>query len=94
MLSRFDEWYSVRYGKDIQDKPIQKEKLLKNIEEESIVHGSEMSEDIESDALAYVKAKKKTSKLQQARKNERMGRYIWWQFSMILLWLSIVNSKF
>ena len=35
-----------------------------------------MSEDIDSDALAYVKAKKKTTALQLARKNERMGKYI------------------
>lgn len=36
-----------------------------------------MSEDVDSDAIAYVKAREKTKALQQARRNERMGKYIW-----------------
>ena len=35
-----------------------------------------MSEDVDPDAVAYIKAKKKVGLLKKARRNEKLGKYI------------------
>eukprot|EP00825_Cyclidium_porcatum_P041245 TRINITY_DN5377_c0_g1_i5.p2 TRINITY_DN5377_c0_g1~~TRINITY_DN5377_c0_g1_i5.p2 ORF type:complete len:105 (-),score=36.10 TRINITY_DN5377_c0_g1_i5:165-479(-) len=66
LLQKFEEWFFKKYGITINDinNPL--------INQQSDYAESEgKKEQIESDALAYIKAKKKVSQLQKARKQEK-----------------------
>ncbi|KAL4442793.1 hypothetical protein ABPG74_010682 [Tetrahymena malaccensis] len=66
LLNKFEEWFQKKYGISVNDI---ENPLINQPSEENITDNK--SEDIDPEALAYIKAKKKVTQLQKARKMEK-----------------------
>lgn len=68
LLQKFEQWFSKKYGiaiSDIENPLINQKNEDEDVEEQRVV-----DEDVDEDALAYIKAKKKVSDIQKARKQK------------------------
>ena len=70
LLQKFEQWFFKRYGiyiSDLENPLINK----KEDDEGEEVHSSQVrEEEVDEDAMAYIKAKKKVSEIQRAIKNK------------------------
>lgn len=67
LLSKFEEFFIKRYGRTLDELP---NGMNRDEDQEEDIETP--SEDVDPDAMAYIKAKSKVSMLQKARKHEKI----------------------
>lgn len=68
LLQKFEQWFTKKYGIAISD--IENPLINQKNEDDEVEEQRVMDEDVDEDALAYIKAKKKVSDIQKARKQK------------------------
>ena len=66
MVNEFEKWFKKKYGISLFDLD---NAMINTLSEEDFSKHS--SEDVDPEALAFIKAKNKVTKLQKARKQEK-----------------------
>lgn len=69
LLQKFEQWFFKRYGIQVSDleNPLINRREDDEIEEQKVI---ENKEEVDEDALAYIKAKKKVTEIQRAMKQK------------------------
>ncbi|KAM3132186.1 hypothetical protein pb186bvf_015781 [Paramecium bursaria] len=71
LVSRFEDFFLKKYGLALQDL---NNPLVNQKEEEYSINDPSENDDVDQDALAYIRAKNKVTQLQKARKQEKMHK--------------------
>ncbi|CAK90109.1 unnamed protein product (macronuclear) [Paramecium tetraurelia] len=71
LVQKFEEHFLKKYGLTLQDI---NNPLVNQKEEEYSINDPSEQDDVDQDALAYIRAKNKVTQLQKARKQEKMHK--------------------